>query len=104
MAVILHFYTTEDKPFLGYTFEGITCRNYLEPHDGTVVLRQWQYLPQNNHYYTTKTNNNPDWIRERDEGYVFTKPREGLIPIYHWWHPGTGDNFYTADKSGELAP
>lgn len=31
MAAILHFYTRENKEFLGYSFEGITCHNYLEP-------------------------------------------------------------------------
>jgi hypothetical protein len=103
MAVVLHFYTTEKKEFPGYSFEGIICHNYIGPHEGAVVLRRYQYSPQNNHYYTTKTTGMPGWIRERDEGYVFTKPRPGLIRIYHFWNEGTGDNFYTADSSGELA-
>jgi hypothetical protein len=103
MAAVLHFYTLANGEIAGYSFEGITCRNYLEPHDGAVALRRWVYPPLICHYYTTKTKDMPGWDREKNEGYVFTEPRADLIPIYHFWNEGTGDNFYTADFSGELA-
>jgi hypothetical protein len=57
-----------------------------------------------NHYYSTNPNPIPGWKHEGIEGYVFESQYPGSIALYHWWSPGTGDNFYTTDPAGELAP
>jgi hypothetical protein len=37
--------------------------------------------------------------REGIAGYAFKSPRNNTVPIHRYFHPGTGDHFYTQDSS-----
>lgn len=42
--------------------------------------------------------------REGITGNVYAAPMAGTVPIFRWFHPGSGDHFYCTDPAGELAP
>jgi hypothetical protein len=61
------------------------------------------------HFYTTDPNGEAapkaGYQKEGIACYVKTSASgPNWIPLYRWFHPGTGDHFYTTDPNGEAAP
>lgn len=59
------------------------------------------------HFYTTEPNGEiapvVGYISEGITGYVFTSAQSDTVPVYRFFHGGSGDHFYTQDSNGELA-
>lgn len=79
-----HFYTIDPKgelaPSSGYTYEGIT-----------------------GYVYTSHTPIRHDAAPSDVVTDIFATACE-VSRIYRWYHPSSGDHFYTADEGGEEAP
>ena len=104
-----HFYTISPDVIHGYQREGslgngVECyvanlTVSIKPRiSNTVPLYRW-YNPDNeDHFYTTSSDDFPGYKHEGEEGiecYVFNQSVKGAVPLYRWWNPDNGDHFYT---------
>jgi hypothetical protein len=65
---------------------------------GTVALYRFDDPASKDQLLTT--NNRPSGPYTDAKGvigYVFTQPTTALVPLYHYFNPGTPDHFYTTD-------
>jgi len=104
-----HFYTSNkaEKAKVNlyplYVYEGIIGYVYVTNEDGRVPLYRLYNSTTKRHIYTTdeteKTNLEASgWQDEEPQGYVYTSPPssgENVVPLYHFYHTVSMDNFYT---------